>query len=268
MIDTHCHLDPKNFPEGADRVIERANQVNVFGFICIGVSDLETARFVRELAEKRVDVVATAGVHPHDASSYSDELERELIPFFSSEHVVAVGETGLDYHYDHAPREVQQQVFRRQIRLARRVKKPIVVHTRSAPGDTLAILADEGAEEVGGVIHCFSEDRPFAEGALALGFDLSFSGIVTFKSARTIQDVAAWAPLERILLETDSPYLAPVPLRGQRCEPAHMQHTAQFIAQLRGMSVVELDRATTANAIRRFGQRLAQAAGPALPHRH
>ncbi len=259
MIDTHCHLDSRSFPEGADVVIERANQANVFGFICIGVSDLATAEFAKSLAERRSDVVATAGVHPHDASTYDDELEAGLLGFYESEHVVAVGETGLDYHYNHAPKELQHAVFRRQIGLARQVRKPLVIHTRSAPGDTLDILEEEGAREVGGVIHCFSEDRAFGERALALGFDLSFSGIVTFKTAHAIQDVARWAPLDRILLETDSPYLSPIPLRGKRCEPGYMQHTALFIAQLRGMSLEALDEATTKNAIRRFGSRLARA---------
>lgn len=257
MIDTHCHLDARSFPEGADAVIERANQAGVFGFVCIGVSDLATAQFAKDLAERRSDVAATAGVHPHDASSYSDELEQQLAGFFESEHVVAVGETGLDYHYHHSPKETQAEVFRRQISLARSARKPLVIHTRTAPADTLDILTSENARDVGGVIHCFSEDLPFAERALSLGFDLSFSGIVTFKTAHAIKEVARWAPLTSILLETDSPYLSPMPLRGKRCEPGYMEHTARFIAELRGISLPELDRVTTENAIRRFGPRLA-----------
>jgi TatD DNase family protein len=165
-----------------------------------------------------------------------------------------VGEIGLDYHYDHSPREVQRGVFARLIGLAREVRKPIVVHTRSAAEDTLSILDREGARDVGGIIHCFSEDRDFAARALDMGFDLSFSGIVTFKSARSVRDVAAWAPLDRILVETDSPYLAPVPLRGKRCEPAYVVHTARCVAELRGLPTQELCEATLNNTQRRFAK--------------
>jgi TatD DNase family protein len=174
--------------------------------------------------------------------------------------VVAVGEIGLDYHYDHSPRSVQADVFRRFIALARKLKKTIVVHTRSAAQETLAILREERAFETGGVIHCFSEDRAFAEQALDLGFDLSFSGIVTFKNAHAIQDVARWAPADRILIETDSPYLAPVPLRGKRCEPAFIVHTATRIAELRGTTPDAIAELTGENACRRFGPALARAA--------
>jgi len=165
---------------------------------------------------------------------------------------VAVGEIGLDYHYMRSPRELQHAVFRRFVALARAVKKPIVVHTREAAADTLAILEEEGAREVGGIIHCFSEDRPFAEKALALGFDLSFSGIVTFKTAVAIKEVAAWVPGDRMLVETDSPYLAPVPFRGKKCEPAHVVYTARHVAELRGEDFGELAARTTANARRRL----------------
>ena len=166
--------------------------------------------------------------------------------------VVAVGEIGLDYHYDHSPRETQREVFARLIGLARELRKPIVVHTREAAADTLDILATEGARDVGGIIHCFSEDRPFATRALDLGFDVSLSGIVTFKSAVAVQEVAAWAPLDRILVETDSPYLAPVPMRGKPCEPAYAAYTLARVAELRGMDVTALAEATTANAERLF----------------
>ncbi len=185
--------------------------------------------------------------------------------------MVAVGEIGLDYHYDHSPRDVQRAVFARLIALARAVKKPIVVHTREAAEDTLAILASEGARDVGGTIHCFSEDRAFAERALDLDFDLSFSGIVTFKNSRTIQEVAAWAPFDRILVETDSPYLAPVPMRGKPCEPAYVAYTVARVAELRGMDLAALaapPRPPTPE--RRFGRRsapeaLAQIVGSGPP---
>ena len=261
LIDTHCHLEPNYFAEGADEVIARARSAGVGAFVCIGVGGPVSTRFAVELAHRRSDVVATIGVHPHEASSFGAELEQLLAELVKDERVVAVGEIGLDYHYDSSPREVQRAVFRRMLAFAREAKLPVVIHTRSAPADTLGILAEEDAREVGGVIHCFSEDRDFARGALDLGFDLAFSGIVTFKNARAIQDVAAWAPSERVLLETDSPYLAPAPMRGKRCEPAYVVHTARYLATLRGASFDDIVRLTTENACRRFGRPLAVAAG-------
>jgi len=195
-------------------------------------------------------------VHPHDAARDAG-LERELEALWAHPRLLAVGEVGLDYHYDHSPRETQADVFRRFIAVARRIKKPLIVHTRSAAEDTLQILEREGARDAGGVIHCFSEDRAFASRALDLGFYLSFSGIVTFKTARAIQEVAAWAPADRVLVETDSPYLAPVPLRGKRCEPAFVVHTAAFVAALRGTDVTHFAALTTENARRCFGLPLA-----------
>lgn len=259
LVDTHCHLDPTYFPDGADAVIERARGQGVDAFVCIGVGSLEASQQAVAIAERRSDVVATVGVHPHDAASCDEALETELRALLGQERVVAVGEVGLDYHYDHSPRDTQREVLRRFIALARELRKPIVVHTRSAPADTLEILESEAASEVGGVIHCFSEDRDFARRAFDLGFDVSFSGIVTFKNAAAIRDVAAWAPLERILVETDSPYLAPVPFRGKPCEPAYVVHTARLIAEQRGISLAELAEATTQNAISRFGPALDRA---------
>ena len=254
LIDTHCHLDAGYFPDGPDAAIERARLQGVDAFVVVGVgSTLTPARQAVALAERRSDCHAVTGFHPHDAAGVDAAMLAELDAFAASPHVVAVGEIGLDYHYLRSPREVQQAVFRRLVGLARAVKKPIVIHTREAPEDTLTILAEEGAKEVGGIIHCFSEDRAFAARALDLGFDLSFSGIVTFKTARAIQDVAAWAPVDRILVETDSPYLAPVPFRGKPCEPAHVLHTARRVAELRGMSLEDLAARTSENARRRLG---------------
>jgi TatD DNase family protein len=254
LIDTHCHLDVGYFPEGADAVIARAQAAGVGSFITIGVGrDLEPARQAVALAATKTNVWSTVGVHPHDAGGLDDAGFAELEALARHGRVVAIGEIGLDYHYMRSPKEVQHQVFRRFVALARAVKKPVVIHTREAPADTLAILDEEGARDVGGVIHCFSEDRAFAERALDLGFDLSFSGIVTFKTAQAIKDVAAWAPGDRILVETDSPYLAPVPFRGKKCEPAHVVHTARHVAELRKESFDDLAAKTTANARRRFG---------------
>ncbi len=253
LIDTHCHLDADNFPEGADEALVRARSAGVTGFVCIGVGSIEQTRGVVALAQRRADVWATVGVHPHDAGSFDAPLETELLRCIGEPRVVAIGEVGLDFHYEHSPRARQVEVFRRFIQLAREQKKPLVIHTRSAASETLAILEEEHASDVGGVIHCFSEDRAFARRALDLDFDLSFSGIVTFKRAVEIQEVAAWAPAERILVETDSPYLAPVPLRGKRCEPAYVLHTARFVAGLRGVSLEQLAHSTSENAHRRLG---------------
>lgn len=254
LVDTHCHLDPAYFPEGPDDVLGRARAAGVAGFVVVGVgSDLAPARAAVALAAKMPERIgAAAGVHPHDATSLDDTAYAELAEIVARPEVVAVGEIGLDYHYDHSPRDVQRAVFARLVHLARAVQKPIVVHTREAASDTLSVLAAEGAREVGGIIHCFSEDRAFAEKALDLGFYLSFSGIVTFKSAAAIHDVARWAPLDRVLVETDSPYLAPVPLRGKPCEPAYVVHTARRVAELRGIPFEELAAATTANAEKAF----------------
>jgi TatD DNase family protein len=253
LIDTHCHLDAEYFPEGEDETLARARSAGVTGFVCIGVGSLEQARSALAIAARRPDVWATVGVHPHDAAACDDALHSELSRLGGEPRVVAIGEIGLDFHYDHSPREQQAEVFRRFVQLARQLKKPIVVHTRSAPEQTLQILAEERAQDVGGLIHCFSENKAFAERALDLGFYLSFSGIVTFKRSVEIQEVAAWAPAERILVETDSPYLAPVPVRGKRCEPAYVLHTARFVAGLRGVPVEQLAEQTSQNAQRLLG---------------
>jgi TatD DNase family protein len=264
LADAHCHLDAQYFPDGAEAVMERARAAGVVGFVVVGVgADLAPARAAVELARRLPErVCACVGIHPHDATSWSEAAHEALRAMALGPEVAAVGEIGLDYHYDHSPREVQREVFARLVGLAREVRKPIVVHTREAAADTLAILEGEGARDVGGIIHCFSEDRPFAERALDLGLDVSLSGIVTFKSARAVQEVAAWAPLDRLQVETDSPYLAPVPLRGKPCEPAYVVHTARRVAELRGIALEDLAAATLANTERRFARHFARAPSP------
>jgi TatD DNase family protein len=278
LADAHCHLDPGHFREGPDALLQRAREAGVVGFVVVGLvgedegdgegeveraragvgtgaRSFAAARFAVDLARRLPGAVtACVGIHPHDAARWTNDVADELRALALLPESSAVGEIGLDYHYDRSPREAQRDVFARMIGLARELRKPIVVHTRSAPGDTLDILEAEGARDVGGIIHCFSEDRPFAERALALGFDLSFSGIVTFKGAHAVREVAAWAPLDRVLVETDSPYLAPVPLRGKRCEPAYVAHTARCVAELRGMPPEDLAAAALANTERRFGK--------------
>jgi TatD DNase family protein len=237
-------------------VLERARAAGVFGFISIGVGSLAQAEAAAALAQASADVLATAGVHPHDAKTLDAALEAALEALAGRERVVAVGEVGLDHHYDHSPKAEQGRAFRWAVALARRVRKPLVIHTREAPAETLAVLREEGARDVGGVIHCFSEDRAFARDALDLGFYLSFSGILTFKNARAVHDVAAFAPPDRVLVETDSPYLSPVPLRGKKCEPAFVAHTARRLAELRGEALDAVTARTTENAARAFGFRV------------
>ena len=253
-FDSHCHLDTEHNPDGPEAALDRARQAGVSAFLCVGVGGLAQAEQALTLAERHSDVFASAGVHPHDAER---DAGLDFEPFWAHPRLLAVGEVGLDYHYDHSPRAAQREVFRRYIALARRVQKPLIIHTRSAASDTLEVLETEGARDAGGVIHCFSEDRAFAMRALDLGFYLSFSGIVTFKSARAIQDVAAWAPPDRVLVETDSPYLAPVPLRGKRCEPAFVVHTGKFVAALRGVEEARFAEQTSDNARRCFRAPLA-----------
>lgn len=256
LVDTHCHLDSQYCPSGPAEVIARAEAAGVVGFVVIGVGrDLahadEAVALAKSLPSK---VAATVGIHPHDAKLMDDAALAHLDTLGRNPEVVAIGETGLDFHYDYAPREQQADAFRKQVQLARKLQKPLIIHTRTAPEETLAILREENARDVGGIIHCFSEDKAFASQALDLGFDISFSGIVTFKTATAIHEVAAWAPSDRILVETDSPYLAPVPCRGKPCEPAFVVHTAKRIAELRGTSLEDVATVTTANAMRRFGR--------------
>lgn len=247
-------MDPTYFPAGPEEAIARANAAGVGGFVVIGVGkDLSQARAAVRLAEKSPATMAAAvGIHPHDATSLDDATFAELRELGARKDVVAIGEIGLDYHYDHSPRDVQRETFRRLVGLAGELKKPIVIHTREAADDTIDILRNENARDVGGVIHCFSEDRAFAEKALDLGFYVSFSGIVTFKKTTAIQDVAQWAPADRILVETDSPYLAPIPMRGKPCEPAYVVHTAKRVAELRGIPFEALVEATAENTERLF----------------
>jgi len=253
LIDSHCHLDAVYWPDGPADVLGRAEAAGVGAFVCIGVGrDLAAARAAVALADARANVFATVGVHPHDAATTSEADLEEIARLARHPRVVAVGEVGLDYHYQHSPRDIQDRLFRRMVGLSREVRKPLVIHTRSAASDTLSILEQEAASDVGGIIHCFSEDRPFAERALALDFDLSFSGILTFKSADAIREAARYAPLDRILVETDSPFLAPVPLRGKRCEPAYIVHTARYLAEIRGARPEEIAAETTRNVVRRL----------------
>lgn len=247
LVDAHCHLTGIHLAEGqVEATLARARAEGVTGFIAVG-TDLEDSRAVLNLARRLPGVQASVGVHPHEAKTWSQNTEPALADLAADPSVRFVGETGLDWHYDLSPRDEQEAVFRAQIRLAKALRKPLMIHTRSAPEATLRILSEEGADAVRGIIHCFSEDRPFAEKALDLGFYLSFSGITTFKKAEAVRGVAAWAPADRILVETDAPFLAPVPYRGKPNEPGFVRYTAEAVAGLRGISSLELAGLTTRN---------------------
>ena len=247
LVDAHCHLTGSYLAEDqVEATLSRARSHGVTGFVAVG-TDLEDSRVVLALATRTPGVQASLGVHPHEAKSWCPEVETGLGELLQDPAVRFVGETGLDWHYDLSPRDEQEAAFRAQIRMAKVLGKPLMIHTRSAPEATLRILEEEGADAVRGIIHCFSEDRAFAQRALDLGFYLSFSGITTFKKAEAVRDVATWAPADRILVETDAPFLAPVPYRGKPNEPGFVRFTAEAVAGLRGISTVKLAELTTRN---------------------
>jgi len=254
LFDTHCHLDDPRLHDELDAVLERASAAGVRRITTIGcASDTTSVMSAVEVARQHPDrISATVGVHPHDAKHLDDALCDAIRDAGKDASVVAIGETGLDFHYDHSPHDAQQDAFRRQVAIAKEIRKPLVIHTRSAPKQTLQILREEGASDVGGIIHCFSEDAPFAAAALDLGFVSSFSGIVTFKKAIAVQEAARKQPLDALLVETDAPYLAPIPRRGKRNEPAYVAYTAACIAELRGEDPEALAEATYENALRIF----------------
>ncbi|MBL8402995.1 MAG: TatD family hydrolase [Dechloromonas sp.] len=250
LVDSHCHLD---FPDLAGRlpeVLQRMRENRVAAAVCIGVN-LEDFPKVLALAESQSTLYATVGVHPESTEVEEPTVER-LIALAAHPKVIGIGETGLDYYWHKDKPEWQRERFRNHIRAARMCGKPLVVHTRDSAVDTLRLMAEEGADAVGGVMHCFTEDWTVATQALDLGFHLSFSGIVTFKNAQTVKDVAQKCPLDRLLVETDAPYLAPVPYRGKQNEPAYVRYVAEEIARLRSLSLDEVAQATTENFSRLF----------------
>lgn len=250
LVDSHCHLD---FPDLAARlpdVLSRMQQNGVGMALCIGVN-LEDFPRVVALAEADDRLYATVGVHP-EYTDVADPTEDELVALAAHPKVVAIGETGLDYYWQKDKPEWQRIRFRNHIRAARRCGKPLVVHTRDSAEDTIRLMAEEGAQAVGGVMHCFTENWAIAQQALDLGFYISFSGIVTFKNAAIVKEVARNCPLDRILVETDSPYLAPVPYRGKPNEPAYVLHVAEEIARLRNLPLDTVIAATTDNFFNLF----------------
>jgi TatD DNase family protein len=252
LADSHCHLNYKGLVEEQAAVLARARARGVTAMLNIATRESEWDA-VLATAEREPDVWATVGIHPHEADKHPDVDTAKLVARAQNPRVVGIGESGLDYYYDHSDRKRQQASFRAHIAAAREAKVPLVVHTRDAEHDTLTILAEEmGRGAFTGVIHCFTGTGRFADAALDLGFSISISGIVTFKNARDLQDTAARLPADRLLIETDAPFLAPVPHRGKTGEPAFVADTAAFLAGLRGEDVEELQRYTADNFHRLF----------------
>ena len=246
LVDSHCHLDFPELNGDLAGVLSRMSDNGVTHALTISTT-LETFPAVRRVAHAHPNVWCSAGVHPDERRDGREATEDELVEMARDPRVVAIGETGLDYFRVEGDTEWQRERFRRHIRAARRARKPLVIHTRNAAEDTLRLMAEEGAGEAGGVMHCFTETLEVARAAIAQGFLISFSGIVTFKNAAALKEVAREVPLERMLVETDSPYLAPVPHRGQTNQPAFVKHVAEEIARLRGIALQDVAQATTRN---------------------
>ena len=251
LIDTHAHLDFPEFSADLDAVLERAKQAGVREVVTIGI-DLSSSQKAVELADAYPEIYATVGIHPHDAFPLKEKEILALETMALNKRVVAIGEVGLDYYRDRQPRAVQRQCLRQQLEVATKTHLPVVFHVREAHEDFLSIIKDYAAALEGGVLHCFSGDWAIARRCLDLGFYLSIPGTVTFPKAGVQQEVVRRAPLDRLLVETDAPYLAPVPYRGKVNEPAFVRYTAQKVAELRGCSLAEVADQTTANAHKVF----------------
>jgi TatD DNase family protein len=251
LVDSHCHLDFPELQADLPGVLARMRENGVTHALTISTT-LETFPAVFAVAKSQPNLWCSAGVHPDERRDGREATLEELVRMAQDPKVVAIGETGLDYFRVEGDTEWQRERFRTHIRAARSLGKPLVIHTRASAEDTLRIMREEGAGEVGGVMHCFTEAWEVAEGAMAQGFLISFSGIVTFKNAKDLKEVARRVPLDHMLVETDSPYLAPVPHRGKSNQPAFVRHVAEEIAALRGMALEDVARATTENFFRLF----------------
>ncbi len=259
FIDSHAHLDVPNYDADRAEVIDRARAAGVEVMLEIAGSDVGKGSLEPglRLAEAHEFIYAAIGLHPHEASLYSDQLEKILLDCSHHPKVIGWGEIGLDYHYDNSPRDMQRQVFQRQLELALERRLPAIIHTREAEEDTISILREawfeNGGAEIGGIIHCFTSSQALADAAVEMGFYISFSGVLTFKTAEELRDVARSVPMERLLIETDCPFLAPIPYRGKRNEPAFVVETAKKLAELKQASVEEIARVTSGNFRRLFG---------------
>jgi TatD DNase family protein len=254
LVDSHCHLDFPDFGPEVDEVVARAHAAGVGLMVTISTKVSEFDR-VKAVAERFPHVYCTVGIHPHEAASEPETDTATLVALAQHPKVVGIGETGLDYFYEHSPREAQQRNFRAHIAASRETGLPLVVHTRDADEDTARILDEEmGKGAFPGLLHCFTSGPELAEKAIELGLYVSFSGIVTFRNAESLRETAATVPMERLLVETDAPYLAPVPKRGKRNEPSFVVHTAARLAEIKGVSAEALAEATTANFLRLFAR--------------
>lgn len=249
LIDTHAHLNSEKFLDAIDETVARAHQAGIERIVVVGF-DRETNRDAIKLADQYENIFAVVGWHPVDAIDFTEEDLQEIERLAGHEKVVAIGEMGLDYYWDKSPKEIQDEVFRKQIRLAKQLELPIVVHNRDATEDLMRILDEEGASEVGGIMHCFSGSVETAMKCIDMNFYISFAGPVTFKNAKQPKEVALNVPLDRILIETDCPYLAPHPHRGKQNEPAYVSLVAEEIATIKGLTYEEVAEATTDNAKR------------------
>lgn len=252
LFDTHAHLNAEQFEEDLKDVIERAQQEGVENMVIVGF-DRPTITKAMELVEKYEFMYASVGWHPVDAIDMTDDDLAWIEELASHPKVVALGEMGLDYYWDKSPKEIQKEVFRKQIKLAKKVKLPIIIHNREATADIVDILREEGAGEVGGIMHCFSGSVEVAEECIQMNFHISLGGPVTFKNARKPKEVAEAIPLEKLLIETDCPYLAPHPYRGKRNEPSYVRLVAEQIAEIKGIPFEEVAKQTTNNAKKLFG---------------
>lgn len=280
LIDSHCHIDGEAFDADRDEVVARAREAGVVAMLNVGTGDPHADDFRRAVAvaERYENVFASVGVHPHDAKFYDDAAEEHLIELIRSQKVVAWGEIGLDYYYDHSPQDVQRDVFRRQLEIAKKYNLPVIIHSRDANEDTVEILsqafspkaADSDTETSSarftvssnqkpvGVMHCFGGTREMALALIEVGFLISFAGNVTFKKAENLRDAARVVPIHKLMVETDCPFLTPIPFRGKRNEPSYVVHTANFLAELYGIDPDKLAEQTTANFLDLFQVKLAE----------
>lgn len=256
-VDSHAHIDGEEFEGDRDEVVKRARAAGVRAILDVGTGDPHAGSLERavEVAAEYEDVYASVGVHPHDARLFDERAAERLEELLTNNRkVVALGEIGLDYHYDHSPRDAQRRAFASQLRIARALNLPVIIHSREAEAETIEILRDEyGGAARGGVMHCFGGGREMAEQSLEMGFLISFAGNVTFKKADALRDVARSVPLDKLLIETDCPYLSPVPLRGRRNEPAHVVQTARCLGDVHSLAAEEIGRITSANFSALFG---------------
>jgi len=247
LVDTHAHLDFPRFDKDRKEVIERAIDGGVKIIVNIG-SSMTSSRNSVELSRRYNEIYSVVGIHPHNADSFNLNVSKKLESLSENKKVVAIGEIGLDFHYDNSPREKQKQAFRAQLRLAKSLDLPVVIHTRDADEETLKILREENADKIGGIMHCFASDKKMASEILDLGFYIAFGGLITFKNLNNLREVVKEVPINKILVETDAPYLTPDPYRGKRNEPLYVKYVAEKISEIKGLSKEEIAKKTTQNA--------------------